>query len=83
MTRNPNRVAGPAAVKLLDSHGTSAVMIYSGDRRLYWRPRAHGYTEDPEEAGVYSLAKAYELTKRFHPEFRIAYQFLEPITAEA
>lgn len=36
------------------------VMIHSGECGLYWRPNRSGYTYLENEAGVYTLADAYD-----------------------
>lgn len=32
--------------------------LWSNEHQAWWRPRAMGYTEDPEEAGLYTEADA-------------------------
>lgn len=39
----------------------SYYLIWSNERKAYWKPREAGYTPIPEEAGKYTLGKAAKI----------------------
>lgn len=47
------------------------VHIYSGEHRAYWRPGAHGYTMNVEEAGVWGREEAEGIKRGCGPEKKI------------
>lgn len=52
------------------------VLIYSGEHKTYWRPDAAGYTEDKEQAGVYSFQLAFKKTRHCGPEKKIEFHMV-------
>jgi hypothetical protein len=59
-------------------HGERIVLIWSAEHRAWWGPGRCGYTTDPREAGVYTLANAYDATSHCGPEKQIHYEFYYP-----
>jgi len=49
------------------------VYIYSGQWQSFWRPNGGGYTNDLNQAGVYTLADAWNRTSHCGPEKDIRY----------
>jgi hypothetical protein len=54
----------------------SKVRIWSGQWMAWWRPDASGYADEPDRAGIYSGANAWERSKHAGPEKRLAYDIL-------
>lgn len=50
------------------------VRIWSAEHRAWWRPNGNGYTSQPDQAGLYDFADAYDATKHCGPEKQIAYE---------
>jgi len=49
------------------------VRIFSAEHGYYWRGDGNGYTSNPEESSVKTMAEAYEQTKHCGKEKGIQY----------
>lgn len=49
------------------------VRIWSGERGAWWRRGGHGYTDDIEQAGVFTFSEAYRQTESCGQEKQIEY----------
>lgn len=58
--------------------GRAEVRIWSNQWLAWWRPRCSGYTDDPEQAGIYSGAEAFQSTSHAGPEKGIQYELIQP-----
>ncbi len=55
-----------------ERHKDKRVTIHS-DHGI-WRAEGKGYTDKPDEAGVFTLREAYECTKHCGPEKKVSYR---------
>jgi hypothetical protein len=55
---------------------SSAVLIWSGEHKAWWRPNCCGYTCHRKEAGRYSFHDAVSATKHCGPEKKIVLEFV-------
>lgn len=55
---------------------TAYCRIWSGEYRSYWRAEGAGYTWSALNAGTFTVAEAYELTKHCGPEKGICFEVL-------
>jgi putative component of membrane protein insertase Oxa1/YidC/SpoIIIJ protein YidD len=62
--------------RLLDVGGEAQCRVYSGEHRLYWRPKCSGYTSSALEAGIFTFWAAYAATSHCGPEKEIGYEML-------
>lgn len=53
------------------------VRIWSGEWRAWWRPKAQGYTDNIDEAGVFPFNEAWNRSYHCGPEKRISYHEVE------
>lgn len=65
---NPGTVA-----KYLAERKDQVVHIFSGHHHAFWRPDCKGYTDNWQEAGIYTLHQAYMETRHCGPEKEINY----------
>lgn len=61
----------------LVKHGQRLVCIRSGQWGTWWRPNRAGYTDNINEAGVYTLIDAWNATCHCGPEKEIHFEFLD------
>jgi hypothetical protein len=54
----------------------SKVRIYCGQHMAYWRTKAHGYTDDPEQAVIFPGHEAYANSKHCGPEKQVSYEII-------
>lgn len=54
------------------------VRIWSHQWRAWWRQNKCGYTDDPEQAGIFSGEEAFANTSHCGPEKEIRYELLAP-----
>ena len=47
---------------------TANTVIWSGEYGAYWRPKACGYTNDVDQAGIWPYAEAERMTRHCGPE---------------
>lgn len=60
----------------LARHGEKVVRIVSAEWRAYWRPKGGGYCENVADAGLYTLAEAWERSGHVGKEKGIFYDFV-------
>ena len=75
MIAKPVRIPlGEVADVVVAFYGDDLCLIWSDEWRKWWRPNAHGYTSDREQAGRYTLADAYARTRHCDPSKGIMFE---------
>ena len=69
--KSPGKIA-----EYLKKHGEKAVRIWSNQWGVYWRSGRAGYTHQRDEAGIYTLADAFNATSHCGQEKGIYYDFI-------
>lgn len=71
------RMNTAAVERYMAKHGHRTVLIYSAQWSSFWKTGGAGYTKDPNQAGLYSLADAFARTCHCGPEKEIHYELLD------
>ena len=56
---------------MLEKLKKKTVLIWSDEWKLYWKPKAQGYTQHKSNAGIYKFEDAWAKVKHCGPDKKI------------